>query len=256
MSSPYDEIAHYYDWEHQHFEDDIQMYLGFAAGGRGEILDAACGTGRTLVPLAEAGHRITGVDSSAAMLNLARLKIDASGLARRAKLVCADLRTLALRRRFGMALVALGSFHHITTLADQRAALGNLAEHLVQGGILILDLMHPAPEWLAAGDGTLVHQLTGPFPDAAGTDVLSKFVARTTTFGTQTDHQLLLYDRTLPNGTVVRHTAQIELRFLFRYEAELLLSEAGFRVRDVYSGYFLEPYDGAGSRMIFVAERR
>ncbi len=256
MGSLYDEIARYYDWEHQHFDDDIQMYLGFAAGRRGEVLDAACGTGRTLVPLAEAGHRIIGVDSSPAMLSLARQKVEARGLTKMVKLACVDLRNIVLRRRFGMALVALGSFHHITTLGDQRAALRNLAEHLVQGGILILDLLHPAPEWLASGDGALVHQLTGPFPDAAGPDVLSKFVARTTTFSTQSDRQLLIYDRTSPDETVIRRTVQMELRLLFRYEAELLLSEAGFWVGDVYGGYFLEPYDESSSRMIFVAERR
>ncbi len=256
MPSLYDEIAEYYDWEHQFFEDDIQMYLGFAAGRQEEILDAACGTGRILIPIAEAGHRITGVDSSPAMLKVARLKVDAAGLAARVKVVCADLRSVVLRRRFGLALVALGSFHHITTLADQRATLRNLGEQLVQGGILILDLVNPAPEWLAAGDGALVHQLTGPFPDAMGTELVSKFVARTATFGTQSEHQFLLYDRTLPDGTLLRRAVQMELRFLFRYEAELLLSEAGFRVRDVYGGYFMEPYDGTGSRMIFVAERR
>ena len=254
MIPSYNEIAQYYDWEHQRFADDLQMYLGFAAGSNGEILDAACGTGRTLVPLAEAGYRVTGVDSSPAMLGEARLK--AGAVARRVKLVCADLRALALRHRFGMALVALGSFHHLTTLADQRSALRGLAEQLVRGGLLILDLVNPAPEWLAAGDGALVHQLTGPFPGESGPDLLSKFVARTSIFETQSDHQLLIYDRTLPDGTVSRRVLRMELRFLFRFEAELLLGEEGFKVRDVYGGYGLEPYDGSSSRMIYVAERQ
>lgn len=256
MTSAYEGIAPYYDWEHRHFVDDIRMYLRYASGSDGRILDAACGTGRTVVPLAEAGYSVTGVDSSLAMLEVAMRVVRASGVWRRVELVCADLRALPVRRQFGLALVALGSFHHLTTMADQAAALHGLAEHLRPGGLLILDLVNPTPDWLAGGDGAVVHQLTAPFPDEEGDELLTKFVARTAAFATQTDQQLLIYDRTLPSGTVTRQTARMELRFLFRYEAELLLSNAGFKVRDVHGGYGLEPYNGSGSRMILVAERQ
>lgn len=41
----------------------------------GDALDAACGTGRFTARLAERGHRVIGVDSSAEMLDLARAKV-------------------------------------------------------------------------------------------------------------------------------------------------------------------------------------
>lgn len=256
MSVPpiYETDAPYYDWEHQRFDEDLQLYLGFAAASPGGILDVACGTGRTLVPLVEAGHRVTGIDSSAAMLGVARSRVERLG--KRATLVCADMRSFALRRHFGMAFVALGSFHHLASVEDQRSALRSLAAHVVPGGRLIVDLLNPSPEWLAAGDGALVHQLTAPFPDEGGPDVLSKFVARTTAFETQTDHELLLYDRTGPDGSITRRIFEVDLRFVFRYEAELLLAEAGFRVRDVFGDYGLDPYGEGSPRMILVAERQ
>lgn len=251
----YDQIARYYDWEHGLFTADIQLYLGFAAASRAGILDAACGTGRILVPLAEAGYRVTGVDSSPAMLAAARAKVGTGAIAKRARLVCADLRRLALRQRFDLILVGLGSFHHLATMADQRSALAGFAEHMVPGGVLILDLVNPAPEWLAAGDGALVHQLTAPFPDIEGSDSLSKFVARTVEFETQVDRQLVLYDRTSHGGAVARTAVQMEARFLFRYETELLLAEAGLRVRNIHGGYDLESYEASSPRMIIVAEK-
>lgn len=54
------------------------------------VLDAACGTGRHAVRLAAAGHRVIGVDSSSAMLELARAKVP------EAELYQADLHELPL----------------------------------------------------------------------------------------------------------------------------------------------------------------
>ncbi len=255
-ASLYDELARFYDWEHRNFQDDLPLYLGFARASSGPILDAACGTGRVLLALAGAGFHVTGVDVSPKMLEIARSQVEKAGLAGLVDLVESDLRSVDLGRSFGMALVALSSFHHLLTTADQRAALERLAAHLVRGGLLVIDLVNPTPEWLAAGDGTLVHQLSGPYPEATGPDQLSKFVARTTHFETQMEQSLLIYDRIGPQGTVTRHSFQMESRLLFRYEAELLLGDAGFRLRDLYGGYDLESYQAFSPRMILVAERR
>src|ERR1700730_18691528 len=69
---PYAEIAPYYDLGMAGFDDDVGLYLGFAQHAKGRILELGCGTGRLLLPLAEAGFALTGVDRSAAMLEQAR----------------------------------------------------------------------------------------------------------------------------------------------------------------------------------------
>ena len=66
------------------------------AGGR--LVDLGCGTGRLLLSFARRGHRVVGVDLSAAMLTVAADKAKGAGLAVdlvRANLV--DLRCLAER---------------------------------------------------------------------------------------------------------------------------------------------------------------
>jgi SAM-dependent methyltransferase len=252
----YDRLVQYYDWEHRHFQDDLPLYLDFAQSCPGPVLDAACGTGRVLMALAREGHTVTGVDSSAAMLGVARARVDAEGLGNRVALVEADLRTLSLQGRFGMGIVALSSFQHMVGMADQRLALERLSAHLVTGGLLVMDLVNPSPEWLTAGDGTLVHQFTAPFPDDDGAETVSKFVARTTRFEQQREHWLLIYDRTIPDGALYRQSFDMETQFLFRYEAELLLADAGFRLRNLYGGYDLDSYQAYSPRMILVAEKR
>jgi SAM-dependent methyltransferase len=252
----YEGLADLYDWEHRDFQDDIPLYLGFAGVVSGPVLEAGCGTGRVLVPLARAGHSVTGVDLSAEMLAAARILAEREGVADRVELLQADMRELALDRRFGTALVALGSFHHLLTVDDQRDALRGLAASLVSGGLMILDLVNPSPEWLAAGDGALVHQFSSPFPGPDGSDWLTKMVARTLFFEEQREESLLVYDRTRPDGLVVRRSLLMETRLLFRFEAEHLLRSEGFSIRNVYGNYDLGDYTASSSRMIFVAERQ
>ena len=126
----YEGLAEFYEWEHRDFRDDVPLYLGFAGSVPGAILDAGCGTGRLLIPLAKAGYAVTGVDRSADMLRLARANLAREGMTGDVGLLQGDLRTMDLGRRFTMALVALGSFNHLLTMEDQRAALGRLAAHL------------------------------------------------------------------------------------------------------------------------------
>ena len=60
-------------------DPDAAFLLAFAARTGGPVLDLGCGAGRFLVPLAEAGYAITGVDTSAAMLVEAEAAIADAG---------------------------------------------------------------------------------------------------------------------------------------------------------------------------------
>src|SRR5207237_10593984 len=86
----YDLIAPFYDIEHAHFDEDVDLYLNFAEACGGPLLELACGSGRLLVPLARAGYRVTGVDTSGRMLELARRALEAEGLEERCTLVQQD----------------------------------------------------------------------------------------------------------------------------------------------------------------------
>lgn len=49
---------------------ELSWYRRFAVEVGGPILELACGTGRLLVKLAEAGHQIDGIDISETMLKI------------------------------------------------------------------------------------------------------------------------------------------------------------------------------------------
>src|SRR3989440_7827372 len=115
MMNDYDRIAPFYDIEHAHFNEDVDLYLNFAELRGGPLLELACGSGRLLVPLAQAGYEVTGIDSSAGMLNLARQGLEAEGVAARCKVGQQDMSTLQLGQKVPIAFIALGSFWHRLT---------------------------------------------------------------------------------------------------------------------------------------------
>src|SRR5579884_273651 len=106
--SEYDLIAPFYDVEHAHFKEDLDLYQNFAEVCGGKILELACGSGRVLLPLAQEGYEITGVDTSAEMLKLARQQVEAAGVAEQCTLVQQDMSKLHLEQKFRMAFIALG----------------------------------------------------------------------------------------------------------------------------------------------------
>ena len=68
--SGYGSVAKYFDGEYDGFRQDIDFYLDRLQADRvrGPVLEPGCGTGRVVAPLAVAGFRVSGFDTSDAML--------------------------------------------------------------------------------------------------------------------------------------------------------------------------------------------
>jgi SAM-dependent methyltransferase len=100
------------------------------------VLDAACGTGRLLVPWAADGVDIDGVDASADMIDMCRRASDAAGVS--PSLFVQPLHRLVLPRRYGTVVVC-GSYGLGGSADDDDATLRRIHDHLLPGGSLILD---------------------------------------------------------------------------------------------------------------------
>ena len=136
----YIDYAEYYDYDTASMVD-APFYLDYARQCGSPILELACGTGRLLITLAEAGFDVYGIDSSENMLSVCRRKIDEKNLAPRVHPTLADMADFELERRdFALAFAAFRSFMHLYTHEDQRACLQRTFQHLRDGGYLIIDL--------------------------------------------------------------------------------------------------------------------
>jgi len=73
----YRAIADYYDPEYAHLDyldRDVPFYMDHLPRRPQRILELAVGTARAAIPLAQLGHRLTGVDYAADMLRIATEK--------------------------------------------------------------------------------------------------------------------------------------------------------------------------------------
>ncbi len=249
----YDLIAPFYDIEHAHFAEDLDMYQNFAEASSGAILELACGSGRVLLPLAQAGYEVVGVDTSAPMLALAQQTLQEAGSPLRYELIQQDMATMRLGRKFRMAFIALGSFAHVITRKEQQQALANIRTHISTGGLFILDISNADARYMEDLGGQMLHQ--GSWKHEDGT-MLTHFVSP----ATSTEKHLLelthFYDQHKQGGTVQRTTVTTHLYLFNRGEMELLLEQASFVVKDVYGDYDLGPCLLDSPRMIFVTEAR
>ena len=73
--SEYDRTdAGIYDSFSTGLEGDEAFYAEEAARAEGPVLEIGCGTGRIMIPIAESGVSIVGLDRAPAMLEVARRK--------------------------------------------------------------------------------------------------------------------------------------------------------------------------------------
>jgi SAM-dependent methyltransferase len=247
----FDLYARFYDLDLGGFDADLLMVQQFSARCGSPVLELACGTGRVLLPLARQGYQVSGVDISPAMLEVARHKVAAEGLADRVTLVEGDMRDFALDGRFNLAFVAVNSFMHLLTTDDQLAALACIRRHLNPGGLLLVDLFNPDLGSLLDAQGQVLMDKTMTDPETGHR--LVRFHTRTVDLGQQTQHVTYIVDEMDDDGQVRRTLFPFSMRYLFRYELELLLRHAGFTVEAVYGSYDLDGFSGDSDRMIAVA---
>ena len=250
--SQFDAFARYYDADYGMIDDDVPFYRELARRAGGPVLEVMCGSGRLLLPLARAGLRLAGLDVSGAMLKLARERLDAAGLSERVELLETDIRERAPRGPFGLAIVAINSFMHLASPADQLAALAQIHAALRPGALLAIDLFNPDPRTLAEQRGALM--LDKSFRLADGTRV-QKFVAQHADMAAQLSHVTFIYDEIDAEGRVCRGTLPFTMRWIYRYELEHLLARAGFALDAVYGSYDLDDYSAESELLLAVARK-
>lgn len=250
---PYERIAELYDLEHAGFQADIELLLNFAEVVGDPILELGCGSGRLLLPLAEAGFTVTGLDSSRPMLDRAAEALDRAGVRDRVTLFEGDMREAneAPGGPFGLVIFSLNSLMHLTTMESQRDALVAAREALDPRGQLLIDTLNPSLDQIR-------HLLDGPHHEGTWTmadgAVVDKWSQRTASATPQVIDTLLWYDRTAPDGTLTRVRSEFPLRYVHPSELALMLELSGFIEPMFYGSYDLDPFDPESERLLVTAE--
>ncbi len=244
----YAAIAELYAIDFADIHEDVDFYHSLAKHTNGAILELMCGTGRVLVPLARAGFDVTGIDTSAEMLAVAQRALATAP----ATLIQADARTWQSDTRYGLAIVALNSFMHMTTTTDQLDMLATIHDVLQPGGRLVIDVFNPDIRSIPRYRGDVVLDRQFMLPDGRQ---VQKFVVQWADVVAQQINVVFMYDIN-DDAQMRRVTASFTMRWLWHYEAEHLLARAGFVLEHVYGDYELGPLTNESEQMIFVARKR
>lgn len=137
----YDRVAPAYDRLYAHSATMTRRQADWLARAcpAGRLLDLGCGTGRMLLPLAEAGFRPVGLDFSTVMLAAARQA--APGM----DLVLADARRPLpfADDSFATVISLHATLAHVVRPEDLRALGSEIHRVLAPGGALVIELPHP-----------------------------------------------------------------------------------------------------------------
>jgi len=256
----YDAYAATYDVEYGEFAEDIPFYVEEASRAEPPVLELACGTGRVLIPVAQAGVRVVGLDASPAMVQACRHKVAelSEEVQARITLVDADMRDFAFDERFGLVYCPFRAFLHLMTTEDQIAALRNIHAHLRVGGRFVLNFFNPSPAHIAeaAGRGRGLAKITKEFihPESG-----NRIIEWSTLGHDPVEQRIEIYfihDEVDASGQLLHRTYKpMRLRWIYRYEFEHLLVRCGFELEALYGGFDRRPFTDVHHELVWVARR-
>lgn len=255
----YRAIAEYYDAEYVSndvLDNDVPMLLSHLPKRSQRILELCCGTGRAAVPLAEAGHRVTGIDIDPALLAIAKRKKTVSGLdGSRLELVKADVLKFRREETFDWAFLIFNTLLNFTTLANQDAILRNVHASLKKGGRFWIDVFYPDLSILGVDHHEHFDSNTFYVP------TLNRSVHRTTEIQRSSKRPQLQevtfhYAWADDSGDVHNEQIQFEMTWMFPRELVLLLERNGFSVERLYGDYQGNEVTPMSPRLIALAKKR
>lgn len=236
---PYRAIAEYYDAECDCIEmlhSDVGFFLDRLPKRRQDVLELAVGTGRAAIPIAQAGHRVVGVDVAQDMLAIARRKRDSAGpVAAQLDLLRADVRRLKLKRRFDWICIFFNTFLGFATLEDQDAVLDVVRRHLKPTGKLWLDIFQPSLDLLSHPRTQHLEPILFQVPELGRTVYRDVEVRPDPARQVQrVIHHYRWFDA---SGRERRAATRFDLTFLFPRELRLLLERNGLRLEELWGDY-------------------
>jgi SAM-dependent methyltransferase len=226
----YDEIAAIYDPWSRSVTEDVGFYVDEALACGGPVVELAVGTGRIAVPIARAGIDVIGVDSSPAMLAVARAAADDAGVSSRVDLRLGDLREPPVDERVPLVICPFRSLLHMETEEEKLRALRAARALLEPGGRFVFDVFSPSREDIDETHGRWLEREPGIFERADWDEG-----ARTLTLSIRYDGSMTSFG----------------LHWLSVAEWLQLLGRAGLAVDSVYGWFDRRPHEGEED-MIFV----
>jgi ubiquinone/menaquinone biosynthesis C-methylase UbiE len=242
------EIAEHYDMlmagvPYRLWVDYIQEILRYLPYKPLSILDVACGTGTVSEILATRGYKVTGVDLSVDMVEVARRKAKASGSG--IEYYTQDASELSLGRKFDLAISLFDSLNYITDEAKLAQTIKRVGEHVVSSGYFIFDINTEYA--LAHGFFNQSNIGTGAYPKY----IWNSAYDRTTRICKVN----MVFEVQEMDGTRRQFTEVHEQKAYRLEELDGMLLDAGFETIARYHAYKFKQPGRRSDRVFFVARK-
>jgi SAM-dependent methyltransferase len=229
----YDPIARLYDPWSRSVVEDISFYVEEAGRSGGPVVELGVGTGRVAIPIAAAGIRVIGVDSSRGMLEVAAEQARKAGVDTLLDLRLGDLRDPPVDEQVPLVTCPFRAFLHLQGEGDRPRALHSAYKLLRPGGRLIFDVFTPGDDDIADTHGRWIEREPG-IEERALWD---------------TESRVLSLSVRGPSGESTMSLSWTEPE---RWYA--LLADTGFELEAVYGWFDRSPFNG-GEDTVFIARR-
>jgi ubiquinone/menaquinone biosynthesis C-methylase UbiE len=235
---------------------DVAFYLEEAdrVGPASRVLELGCGTGRLTLPLARAGHEVTGIDLSPAMLARAREKLAAETTAVRSRvtLLEGDVRRIALAApSFDVIVAPFRVLQHVESIADQLDGHSGARRYLRPGGRLVLDVFNPSYRSMTLDRSAEVEDTPEQsLPDGRTLRRTARVLA-VHWVDQVSDVELIYHVRT--GDRVQRVVQAFRMRWFTPAELTHLVARAGLRLDALYGGFDRRPLDDDAPEIVVVA---
>ncbi|MHC4549059.1 MAG: class I SAM-dependent methyltransferase [Planctomycetota bacterium] len=241
----YATVAHMYDADYalaRTPSGDVDFYVEEARRSGGPVAEFGCGTGRVLIPVAEAGLEVVGVDASPEML--ARLRARRPDL----EVHVGDMRDFDLGRRFPLVTIPFRALSHIGAREDHVVVFENMRRHLTPDGRLVFDVFQPRPDLLVEP-----HESLDIEREEDGRKI-RRYASATPHLASQTSDITLRWEVEDASGAVETLQSSFVMRWFFRFELEHALARAGLAVEALYGRFDRSALADDSPEMIFVAK--
>ncbi len=240
------ELPELYDAQYDTYRDDLHFYRSLARDHGDSVLELGAGTGRVSAALAAEGLRVAAVDISEPMLDRARIRLQAEGLAERVELHLDDMRSLDLGRRFPLVVAPFNTLMHAITVQDQDATLAAVRRHLEPGGAFAFDLFLPhfGPQ------GVLRRERIWEGLAGAGSEL---FLVQHHDPLQQTIESIYYLDQVDDEGRLTRRSAKLLQRYFTRFELMRALRQTDFEQVRLFGGFQKGPLTGDATIMVGIA---
>jgi SAM-dependent methyltransferase len=186
-----------------------------------KILDIGCGTGGHSIILAKRGYRVTGIDSSKVMINLAREKASKNNVDIDFHIM--DVRNLQLNQQFDCCVSMFAVMDYLTSNQHLQKAIVNVRRHLKQDGLFIFDFWY-GPAVLSIGPSVRAKTV-----EKDGVRVIRYVVPRLDVFRhmCETNYHFII---TKNKSVVDEFREKHMVRFFFPQEIKHYLEENAFKL--------------------------